>query len=65
MCRVLHESLLVPVHTYGSENDMEIWREKKKSRIKGVHMDNLRVLLGIRRMDKIPNAWTKSVLVIT
>ena len=42
-----------------------IWREKKKSRIKGVHMDNLRVLLGIRRMDKVPNAWTKSVLVIT
>ena len=38
--RVLHESLLVPVLTYGSE--------KERSRIRAVHMDNLRGLLGIR-----------------
>ena len=39
--RVLHESLLVSVLMYGSET--MIWGEKKKrSRIKGVHMDNLR-----------------------
>ena len=30
--------------------------EKEKSRIKAVQMDNLRGLLGIRRMDRIPNA---------
>ena len=44
----LHESLVVPVFTYGSE--------KGRSRITAVHVDNLRGLLGIRRMDKIPNA---------
>ena len=33
-----------------------IWREKERSRIRVVHMDNLRGLLGIRRMDKVPNA---------
>ena len=44
--RVLHESLLVPVIAYGSET--KIWREKKRSRIRAVQMDNLRGLLGIR-----------------
>ena len=48
--RVLHELLLVPLFTYSSETT--IWREKKRL----VHMDNLRGLLGIRRMDKVPNA---------
>ena len=52
--RVLHESLLVPVLNYGSET--MIWREKEGSRIKAVQMDNLRGLLGIKRMDKVPNA---------
>ena len=52
--RVLHESLLVPVLTYGSET--VTWREKERSRIRTVHMDNLRGLLGINRMDKTPNA---------
>ena len=48
--RVLHESLLVPILTYGSET--MIWREKERSRIWDVQMDNLRCLLGIRRMIK-------------
>ena len=39
--RVLHESLLVPVITYDSET--MIWREKERSRIRAVQMDNLRV----------------------
>ena len=47
--RVLHQSLLVFVLMYGSET--RIWKEKKRSRIKVVQMDNLRGLLGIRRMD--------------
>ena len=33
-----------------------IWKEKERSRIKTVQMDNLRGLLGVRRVDKIPNA---------
>ena len=56
---VLHESLLVPILTYGSET--MIWREKERSRIWDVQMDNLRCLLGIRRMDKVPNARTRQL----
>ena len=52
--KVLHESLLVPVIMYGSETI--IWKEKERSRIRAVLMDNLRGLLDIRRMDKLPNA---------
>ena len=33
-----------------------IWKENKSFRIRAVQMDNLRSLLGIRRMDKVPNA---------
>ena len=51
---VLHESFLVPVLTYGSEE--MIWREKDRSGIRAVQMNNLRGLQGIRRMDKIPKA---------
>ena len=57
--RVLHESLLVPVLTYGSE--AMIWREKERSRIRAVQMDNLRGLLGIKRRDKVPNAWIRQL----
>ena len=52
--RLLHESFLVPVLTCDGETMM--WREKERSRIRAVQMDNLRGLLGIRRMDKVPNA---------
>ena len=52
--RVLHESLLVLDLTYGTET--MIWREKKRSRIRAVKMNNVRGQLGIRRMDKVPNA---------
>ena len=57
--RVLHESLVVLVLPYGSETI--IWREKERSRIWAVQMDNLRVLLGIRRRDKVPNAWIRQL----
>ena len=36
---VLHETLLVPVLMYGSET--MLWKEKIRSRIKVVQMDNL------------------------
>ena len=61
--RVLHESLLVPVHTYGSET--MIWRKKEKCRIRAVQMDNLRGMLGIRRMDKVPNARIRQLCGVT
>ena len=56
---VLHESLLVPVLMYG--NETMIWRKKERSRIRAVQMDNLRVLLGIRKMDKVLNAWIRQL----
>ena len=50
---VLHETLLVPVLMYGSET--MLWKEKEISRTRAVQMDNLRGLLGIKRMDRVPN----------
>ena len=55
--RVLHESLLVLVLIYSSET--MIRREKERSSIRAVQMDNLRGLLGIGRMDKAPNVRTR------
>ena len=40
--RVLHETLLVSVLMYGSET--RLWKEKERSRIRAVHIDNLRGL---------------------
>ena len=33
-----------------------LWKENERSRIRVVQMDNLRGLVGIRRMDRVPNA---------
>ena len=41
----------MPVFMYYG-NETMIWKEKKKSRIRAVQMDNLRGLLGVRRMVK-------------
>ena len=54
--RVLHETLFVPVLMYGSKT--LVWKEKERSRIRIVQMNNLRGLLGIRRMDRVLNART-------
>ena len=51
--RLLHETLLAPVLTYGSET--MLWKEKEKSRVRSVQMNNLKGLLGIRRMDRVLN----------
>ena len=42
-----------------------IWTEKEGSRIRTVHMDNLRGLLGIRRLDKVPNARLRQLCGVT
>ena len=60
--RVLHETLLVLVLTYG--NETVLWKEKERSRIKAVQMGNLIGLLGIRRMDRVPNAWIREVCLV-
>ena len=56
---VLHGTLLVPVLMYGSETIL--WKEKEKSRIMAVQMDNLTRLLGIRRMDWVPNVQIREL----
>ena len=37
-------------------------RKKERFRVKAVQMDNLRGLLGIRRMDRVPNAQIRKLL---
>ena len=39
--RILHETLLVPIFMYDSET--MLWKEKERSRIRAVQMDNLRI----------------------
>ena len=51
-------SVVVPVLTYDSEK--MIWKEER-SRIRDVQMDDLIGLLGIRRMDKVLNAWIRQL----
>ena len=59
MTRVLYKTLLVPVLMYVSET--MLWKEKERSRIRAVQMDNLRGLLGIRRIYRVPNAWIREL----
>ena len=61
--RVLHETLLVPVLMYGSEK--MIWKEKERSRIRAVQMNNLRGFLGIRRTDNFPKARMRELCRVT
>ena len=60
--KVWHEKLLVPILMYGSES--MLWKEEI-SRVKAVQMDNLRVLLDIRRIDRVPNAWIRKLCRVT
>ena len=42
-----------------------LWKEKEKARIRGVQIDKLRGLIGIRGMDKVPNARVKELCGVT
>ena len=55
-------SLLVPVPTYSIETMIG---RKERSSIRTVQMLNLRGLLGIRRMEKVPNAWIRQLCGMT
>ena len=57
--RGLHEILIVPVIMYGSGK--MLWKEKERSRVRGVQMYNLRGLLGIRRMNRVQNSQTREL----
>ena len=49
---VFHETMPVPVFMYSSEIML---RKEERSRTRAAQIDNLRVLLGIMRMDRVPN----------
>ena len=57
--RILHESILVPTLVYGSET--MVWKERDRRRVGAVQMDNLRGMLGIRRIDKVRNECIREV----
>ena len=50
---------VLPILMYCSET--MIRKEKERSRIRAVQMGNLKGLVGIRIMDKVPNAWIKEL----
>ena len=45
----------VPILLYGSKTMVR--RKKERFRIMALQIDNLRVLQGIKRMYREPNAW--------
>ena len=51
------------MYSYSSET--VLWKEKERSRIRAVQMDNLRGLLGIRRMDRVQNARIRELCGVT
>ena len=53
MCEDVHEALVMAVLLYGSET--LILREKERYRTWAVQMENLRGVLGIRRIDRVLN----------
>ena len=61
--RVLHETLLVPVLMYIIET--MLWKEGKRSRIRVVQIDNLRGLLGIRRIVRVANIPIRELFEVT
>ena len=54
----LLETLLISVLMYGRETML---CKEERSRIRAVQIDNLRGLLGVRRMDMFPNAWVREL----
>ena len=57
--RVLHETLFVPLLMYVSET--MLWKKKERFRVRAVQMDNLRRLLVIRRVDRVPNTQIREL----
>jgi hypothetical protein len=55
----LHECMLVPVLMFGSE--VMVWSQKNISRVQAVQMDNLRGVLGVRKVDKMRNEYIREL----
>ena len=61
--KVLHEALLVYFLMYS--NETMLWKKNERSRIRVVQMENLRGLLGVRRMAKVLNARIRELCGVT
>ena len=61
--RVLNESLPVHILIYSSETNIR--KENERSKIRVVQTDNLRGLLGNRRMDRVLNTRIKEFCGVT
>ena len=42
-----------------------LWKKNERSRIRSVQMDNFTGLLGVRRMDRVPNARIRELSGVT
>ena len=42
-----------------------LWKEKERSRIRAVQIDNLKGLLGVIRMDRVPNTRIRELFGVT
>ena len=51
--------MIVPVLMYGSGTMLRKDKERFKNR--AVQIDNIRGLLGIRRMDRVPYEWIRDL----
>ena len=59
----MQETLVVPVLMYGSK--AMLWKEKKKSRIRDAQINIIKGLVGIRRVNRVPNAWIREFYGVT
>ena len=57
--KLLHEALPMPDLLYGSET--MIWREENRSKIRDVHLDIMRGLLGEGRVHRKLDAWIREL----
>ena len=48
-------------HNSGDYGKRGLWKEKERSRVRAVQMKNLRELLNIRKIDRVPNARTREL----
>ena len=58
MIAIINVGVIINNNKYGSET--MLWK-KERPRIWAVQMDNLRGLLGFRRMDRVPNTWIREL----
>ena len=47
------------------ESETMLWKENERSRVRAAQMNNLRGLLGIRRMNKVSNTRIRNLCRVT